>query len=103
MRYMLFCFLFLVISSCENHSFDADKRQIIAKDEIRDKLHNPPSFDVITFKEDTLESWTDTAFEHPIRYKLTFVYSDSTGKLQNKEGFVMFTPDGKSVIRSEIN
>lgn len=102
---MKYIFLFLpalIILSCENHSFDRDQRQLIAKNEIREKLGNVQSFDITDFKEDTLHEWTDTTFKNVIRYKLNVVYKDSAGAMQNKEGFVVFTPDGKSVMSSQI-
>lgn len=101
MKYIL-CFFTPIIFGCENHSFDSDQRQIIAKNEIREKLKNIKSFDIIGFKEDTLHQWTDTTFKNPIRYRLNVVYKDSAGAMQNKEGLVVFTPDGKSVISSEL-
>lgn len=104
--FMKHIFLFLpaiIILSCENHSFDSDKRQLIAKDEIRGKLRGVQSFDITDFKEDTLHEWTDTTFKNVIRYKLNVVYKDSAGAMQNKEGFVVFTPDGQSVITSQIS
>lgn len=103
MKYLLPFFFAVIICSCENHSFDSDSRQIIAKNEIRQKLHGAQSFDITDFKEDTLHDWQDSAFKNPIRYTLHVQYKDSTGVLQNKEGIVVFTPDGKSVISSEIN
>ncbi len=97
-------FLFtIVIFSCENNSFDSDKRQLTAKNEIREKLKNSQAFDITDFREDTLPDWKDSAFKNPIRYRLHIKYQDSTGALQNKEAFVVFTPDGKSVISSEIS
>ena len=103
MKY-IFLFLFtIVIFSCENNSFDRDKRQLIAKDEIRGKLSGIQSFDITGFKEDTLHEGIDGTFKNPIRYTLQVVYKDSAGVLQNKEGFVVFTPDGKSVISSRIS
>jgi len=97
-------FLFTItIFSCENHSFDSDRRQLTAKNEIREKLGNIQSFDITDFKEDTLQQWPDPAFKNPVRYSLNVVYKDSTGALQNKKGIVVFTPDGKSVISSEIS
>lgn len=103
MKYMLLIFLSIAVFSCENNSFDKDKRQLMAKREIRGKLENIQSFDLTSFKEDTLHDWKDSAFKHPIRYSFTVEYKDSTGALQNKEAFVLFTPDGKSVISSQIN
>lgn len=103
---MKYIFLFLpaiIILSCENHSFDSDKRQLMAKDEIRGKLMGVQSFDITDFKEDTLKDWKDSSYKNPIRYSLNIVYKDSTGSLQNKEAFVVFTPDGQSVVTSQIS
>ncbi len=103
MKYILLFLFTIIIFSCENHSFDSDKRQLTAKNEIREKLGNIQSFNITDFKEDTLQEWPDTAFKNLIRYSLNVVYKDSTGALQNKKAFVVFTPDGKSVISSEIS
>ena len=103
---MKFIFLFLftiLVFSCENNSFDSDKRQLIAKNVVREKLKNIQAFDITAFKEDTLHDWPDAEFKNPIRYTLDITYKDSTDALQNKEAFVVFTPDGKSVISSQIN
>jgi hypothetical protein len=102
MRYLLFSLLVTGFYSCENPRFDKDKRQIIAKDEIRTKLHKARSFDITGFKEDTLLNYPDSAFKNPIRYTLDFVYKDSANVLQKKTGVVLFTPDGNSVISSNI-
>lgn len=103
MKY-IFLFLFTtIIFSCETNAFDPDKRQLIAKNEIREKLTNIKAFDITGFKEDTLREWPDTEIKNPIRYTLNISYKDSTDALQNKEAFVIFTPDGKSVISSRIN
>src|SRR5438046_5816586 len=98
-----FCFLVLAFFSCENPRFDKDKRQLIAKDEIRNKLTRARSFDIIGFKEDTLSAYPDSLFKRPIRYTLDFVYEDSNKVLQRKRGIVIFTPDGRSVISSSID
>lgn len=103
---MKYTFLFLftiLIFSCETNAFDSDKRQLIAKNEIRGKLKNIQAFDVTSFREDTLHEWPDPEIKDPIEYTLNISYKDSTGALQNKEAFVVFTPDGKSVISSQIN
>lgn len=102
MRYILFIFFPLLVAGCEATSFDKDKRQIEAKDAIRATL--PPyskAFDVINFKEDTL-SVSDSFFTRPIQYTLDFVYNDSTGVQQQKTGKVLFTPNGRSIIKTEI-
>ena len=38
MKYTFLLLFTIIIFSCENNSFDSDKRQLIAKDEIRGKL-----------------------------------------------------------------
>lgn len=101
MRYLSFLLL-LISVGCENHSFDSDKRQIIAKDQIRRKLRKARLFDITGYTQDTLQSYPDTLIKHPIRYGLDFVYTDSLGQVQKKKGLVLFTPDGKSVITSQI-
>lgn len=94
----------LLLGSCENATFSKDKRQILAKDAIRSKL--PPAstnFDIINYKEDTVDNWTDTTFKRPIRYTLNFVYTDSTGVVQKRTGSVIFTPDGRSMITAKVD
>lgn len=88
--------------SCESHNFDGDKRQIMAKDEIRHKLHNVRDFDVTGFYEDTLQNPVDSNFKKMIRYSLDVTYKDSNQVTQEKKAIVLFTPDGQSIIRSEI-
>lgn len=98
-RSFLIVFLALLLASCENAAFDKDKRQIVAKDAIRRKLPRASkNFDVVRYKEDTLASWSDTIFKRPIRYTLDYVYTDSSGAVQQKTGAVLFTPDGRSMI-----
>ncbi len=103
MRNIFFIVLFFVFYSCENHRFDKDKRQIMAKDEIRYKLRRAQSFDIKGFKEDTLTAYPDSLFKRPIRYTLDFVYQDSNKVLQKRRGIVIFTPDGRSIISSNID
>ncbi len=99
-------FLFILLSpaiySCETHKFDSDKRQIIAKDEIRRQLHKAREFDITGFKEDTVEVSDNPDFKKEIRYHLDFEYIDSNNVLQKKNGDVFFTPDGASIINSKI-
>ncbi|MEJ7684675.1 MAG: hypothetical protein WKG06_43875 [Segetibacter sp.] len=85
MKYIYLFLLTIIIFSCENNSFDSDKRQLITKNEIREKLKNIQSFDITNFKEDTLHEWADSTFKNPIRYTLSITYKDSTGTMQNKE------------------
>jgi hypothetical protein len=102
MRYIFFSILAILFLSCDNHSFDSDKRQIMAKDEIRHQLHGARAFDINGFKEDTLSDWPDSNYKNPIRYSLNIVYKDSTGAERHRTGVVIFTPDGKSIISSQI-
>lgn len=101
-KIFLFTFFMPMFFSCENHRFDSDKRQIIAKDEIQNKLHKVRAFDVTGFKEDTVEVQNDSNFKKQIRYSLDIEYLDSNKILQKKKGIVMFAPDGQSVINSKI-
>ena len=74
---MKFIFLFLftiLVFSCENNSFDSDKRQLIAKNVVREKLKNIQAFDITAFKEDTLHEWPNAEFKNPIRYTLDITY-----------------------------
>jgi len=99
---LFFIFFTPLFFSCENHRFDADKRQITAKNEIRNKLNRPPGYDVTAFQEDTVETPNDSSFKKQIRYSLDIEYLDSNKILQKKRAIVMFTPDGQSVITSTI-
>ena len=90
-----------MLNSCETKSFESDKRQIIAKDEIRNKISRGADFDVVSFREDTLHSSPDTNFIKPIQYTLDIVYKDSN-RLVQKKGLVIFTPTSNQVISSTI-
>jgi len=98
----LLIFLSALLFSCETHRFDSDKRQIMAKDEIRSQLRNVSGYDITGFKEDTLEVSDNPDFKKEIRYHLDFQYVDSSNVLQKKNGDVFFTPDGSSIINSKI-
>ena len=102
MHYLALLFFAFLLVSCESEGFEKDKRQMVTREKIQQKLSNITSFDIISFKEDTLSFWPDTIFKQPIRYSLNFSYIDSTGALQKKTGFVLFTPDGKSIISTHI-
>ncbi|MEO8821414.1 MAG: hypothetical protein ABI267_02960 [Ginsengibacter sp.] len=99
-------FLFLLAIpffwGCETHRFDSDKRQIMAKDEIRNQVHKPNGYDITGFKEDTVEATNVPGLKKEIRYTLDFQYNDSNKVLQKKTGTVFFTPDGLSIINSTI-
>lgn len=101
MRHLI-CLFIIVIAGCEAHSFESDKRQITAKNEIRKQLRKANGFDITSFREDTVQTEVASTFNHPLRYALDFVYTDSTGKVVKNRGEVLFTPDGKSVISSHI-
>lgn len=93
----------LLLLSCENHRFDADKRQLVAKDQIRNMLHKISAYDVTGFQEDTIKTLDDPDFKKQIQYSLDIEYLDSNKVLQKKKGIVLFTPDGQSIISSKIN
>ena len=103
MRYSYLTILAILFVSCEAASFDSDRRQLVAKDEIRSRLHNITAYDVTGFREDTLMNYPDSNFERPLRYTLDISYKDSTGTMQKKTGYVIFTPNGKSIISSQIS
>ena len=102
MKYLILSFFTILIFSCENNSFDSDKRQIMAKDEIRRMLPEARSFDITSFKQDTLKEYIDTTFNGAIRYMLNIKYNDPAGAQVEKTGAVIFTPDGKSIISTQV-
>ncbi len=91
----------LMLAGCASSYLEKDKRQIIAKNEVRQRLpENAALFDISNFGEDTL---TTLGAAHPlIRYTIDFHYQDSTGNIVQKKGTVLFTPDGSSLIKTEI-
>lgn len=101
-KFILFFLLVSLGFSCENHGFDSDKRQLMAKGEIQAKLGKARSFDITSFKEDTLYADSSARLQKEIRYTLHVRYIDSLGVRQNKVGVVIFTPDGKSILTSEV-
>lgn len=102
MKYLALLIPLFVLASCENHAFDGDKRQIIAKDEIRKIVPGNRSLTITGFQEDTLMSWHDSTFKRPIRYILDFKYNDSTGAEKNKQGIIIFSQQGNAVIDQKI-
>ncbi|MDQ2721578.1 MAG: hypothetical protein M3Z26_17715 [Bacteroidota bacterium] len=102
MKILLFILLIMGIFSCENHRFDSDKRQIMAKDEIQSKFRRARDFDITAFKEEVVQNEADTNFKKQIRYTMDFVYLDSNKILQQKKGIVLFTPDGDAIISTQI-
>jgi hypothetical protein len=101
MRYLTFLIV-CILASCETSSFESDKRQLVAKDLVRKKLRGATSFDITGFKQDTLQTFSDTNYRRLLRYHLDIVYTDSLQQVQKKNGIVLFTPDGKSVINVQI-
>ncbi len=103
LREIFLLILFITaFSSCENHRFDNDKRQIMAKDEILKKLVKVNSFDVTGFNEDTVNIDGNSDFKKQIQYTLDITFVDSNKVFQKKKGIVMFTPDGQTIINSKI-
>ena len=102
MKTILLILIITGIFSCENHRYDSDKRQIMAKDDIQVKLRRARGFDITGFKEDTVQNFPDSNFKKLIRYSLDFVYQDSNNIVQKKRGVVLFTPDGASIINTQI-
>lgn len=100
---ILFVFMVPFFFSCETHNFDRDKRQIMAKDEIRSKLHKIRDYDITGFREDTVDATAEAGLKKAIRYQLDFQYTDSNNILQEKTADVFFTPDGLSIVNSAIN
>src|SRR6478672_10828427 len=101
MRLLFVIVTVLLLYSCESAGFDSDKRQIRAKDEIRAKLPNRSTeFDIKSFREDTLRNWPDSNFRNPLQYSLNYVFKDSLGTVHHEKGNVVFTPDGKSIIKT---
>jgi hypothetical protein len=102
LKSIIFFLLISAATSCENHSFDSDKRQIMAKDKIRSELKKVRNFDVTGFSEDTINNYPDTNFRKVIRYSLKIQYTDSNKNFQEKKGIVLFTPDGSAIISAQI-
>ena len=98
-----FLLLLFLLISCENHRFDSDMRQIEAKNLIMHELHRPKSFDVTGFSQDTIPVEGNENFKKEIRYLLDIEYLDSNNVFQKKQAIVLFTPDGRSVISSNIS
>lgn len=104
MRYAAFIFFFVLLCSCDNGSFDKDKRQIAAKNVIREQLPRAAHhFEITQFREDTLPAPGGPEFKQVIRYTLHFHYQDSAERMQERTGYVFFTPDGKSLIQTQVS
>ncbi|HYK56437.1 MAG TPA: hypothetical protein VEV15_08145 [Flavisolibacter sp.] len=104
MHYTVFIFFLVLQCSCDNGSFDKDKRQIAAKDAIREQLPRASHhFEIPQFREDTLPAPGGPVFKQVIRYTLLFRYQDSVERVQERTGYVFFTPDGKSIIQLQLS
>lgn len=88
--------------SCEKHTFDSDQRQIVAKNLLRQTVKNKRTFDVLHFKEDTLDLSANTTINRRIRYTIEFVFKDSSNALVRKTGEVIFAPGGNAVLETII-
>ncbi len=77
-------FLFSVLlSSCATESFQADKRQLLAKDLVRKETGSVKDYDILAFGEDTV-AYTDG--RRALRYELLVSYRDSRGNMQSSKG-----------------
>lgn len=101
-RIIILLFFASTLYSCDNHRNASDMRQIMAKNEVLSQLHKISSFDITGFSEATVRDTLDANFKKMIRYELDITYIDSNKSLQNKKGVVFFTPDGKTVVHSQI-
>ncbi|HJW15498.1 MAG TPA: hypothetical protein VJ499_00165 [Flavisolibacter sp.] len=102
MRIYLIIVALLLLNSCEPAGFGKDKRQLMAKDEIRARLPIKSSgFDITDFSEDTLHNWPDSNIKMPLLYTLGYTYKDSSGTEHHEKGSVVFTPDGRSIIQTK--
>lgn len=99
-KIIVFTIIILPFVSCENHRFDSDKRQILAKDAIRNQLHKVQDFNVIHFNEDTVQT-ADSNFKKQIQYSMDIVFSDSNKVFHQQKATVWFAIYGP-VIRSQI-
>ncbi len=102
MRYAFLSLIIPALFSCHSAGFESDERQIIAKDVILNQAGRTHSFDIVSFKQDTVANWTDTTIKHPVSYTLDFVYNDSTNAVKSKRGVVVFAPTGNTVLSSSI-
>lgn len=87
-------------SSCATKSFQADRRQLIAKNIVREKIGRVKDYDILSFKEDTV---ANVDGKPALQYTLEVSYKDSAGNLQKNKGIVLFTEEGNQVISSQIS
>lgn len=94
-------FILVVLTGCANHLVEKDIRQIRAKDEVRSYLPRKASaFDITGFGEDSIPAPEIPA--NIIRYRIDFTFKDSLKNIIPARAFVFFTPDGKSVMKTQI-
>lgn len=71
----------------------------MAKDYVRWHLpQHATDFDILSFKEDTINNMLDSNFKRPIAYTINYQFADSLKQIQQKTATVLFTPDGHSII-----
>jgi hypothetical protein len=102
MRFHLLPIIVLVLFACNSAGFERDERQIIAKDIIRKKIPYSHSFDVVSFRQDTVLNWPDDNIKSPVSYTLEITYQDSTDAFISKKAIVIFTPVGNTVLSSSV-
>ncbi len=92
--------IIVLFSSCATKSFHADKRQLLAKNIVREKLGKVKDYDIISFREDTV---ANPDGHHELQYTLLVSYKDSTGNLKKNKGIVLFTQEGNQVINATVS
>ncbi len=93
--------LFVIsLSACATKSFQADRRQLIAKNIVHEKIGWVKDYDVLSFREDTI---ANAEGKPALQYALQVSYIDSSGNLQKNKGIVLFTEEGNQVISSQIS
>lgn len=90
----------IFMASCANTSFQADMRQLEAKNVIRQKIGWARDYDILSYKEDTV---SNADGKPALQYTLDISYKDSTGTLQKNKGIVLFTEEGNQVLSSTIS
>jgi hypothetical protein len=101
MKYLPALFV-LCLFSCNSAGFEADDRQIIAKDLIVKQIPRARSFDIVAFKQDTVSNFSDTTYKKSLHYTLDFVYRDSANTLKSQRGVVIFAPGENTVLSTLI-
>ena len=102
MKFSLLCILLLALAGCRSRGFEGDRRQLVAKDMIRELNPQMHHFQVLGYKEDTRSTPYDSNLKRPIAYTIDFSYADSLNEEHTARGVVLFDPTGRAVLRSEI-